>query len=98
MSGSQEIRLGGDEPELGFGGLGRNEPFVLFFPGPCEPESDDNEELPSIGGVPVSLTKDFASWCHPGGMMRIHVYFSGEPTFVEQLVKGLEVRDVRLAA
>jgi hypothetical protein len=33
MSGSQEIRLGGDEPELGFGGLGRNEPFVLFFLG-----------------------------------------------------------------
>jgi hypothetical protein len=31
-------------------------------------------------------------------MMRIHVYFSGEPTFVEQLVKGLDVRDVRLAA
>jgi hypothetical protein len=29
--------------------------------------------------------------------MRIYVYFSGEPAFVEQLVEGLEVRDVRLA-
>jgi hypothetical protein len=97
MSGSSEIELGGDEPELEFGGLSRKQPFVLFFPGPCEPESDQNEELPSIGGVPVSLTKDFASWCHPGEMMRIHVYFTGEPTFVEQLVRDLEVRDVRLA-
>ena len=76
MSGSSEIELGGDEPELEFGGLGRKQPFVLFFPGPCEPESDQNEELPSIGGVPISLTKDFASWCHPGEMMRIHVYFT----------------------
>jgi hypothetical protein len=98
MSGSQETRVGGDEPELEFGGLGHMEPFVLFFPGPCEPESDANEELPSIGSVPVSMTKGFASWCHPGRMMRIHVYFSGEPTFVEQLINDLEVRDVRLAA
>jgi hypothetical protein len=30
-------------------------------------------------------------------MMRIHVYFTGEPTFVEQLVRDLDVRDVRLA-
>jgi hypothetical protein len=29
--------------------------------------------------------------------MRIYVYFSGEPTFIERLVKVLEVRDVRLA-
>jgi hypothetical protein len=97
LSGPPEIELGGDEPELEFGGLGRKEPFVLFFPGPCEPESDENEELPTIDGVPVSLTKGFASWCHPDEMMRIHVYFTGEPTFVERLVKDLEVRDVHLA-
>jgi hypothetical protein len=97
MSGPQQLYLGGAEPELEFGGFGRNEPFVLFFPGPCEPESDENEALPSIGGVPVSLANDFASWCHPGEMMRIHVYFTGEPAFVEQLIRTLEVRDVRLA-
>jgi hypothetical protein len=34
---------------------------LLFFPGPCEPESDQNEELPSIGGVPISMMKGFAS-------------------------------------
>jgi hypothetical protein len=98
MSGPKQIHLGGAQPELQFGGLGGNDPFVLFFPGPCEPESDENEELPSIGGVPVSLMKDFASWCHPGEMMRIHVYFTGKPTFVEQLVTNLEVRDVDPAA
>jgi hypothetical protein len=98
LSGSREIDLGGAEPELEFGGLGRDEPFVLFFAGPCEPESDENEDVHTIGGVPVSLTKGFASWCHRGGMMRIHVYFSGEPTFVERLIRDLEVRDVRLAS
>jgi len=98
MSGSQGTRVGGDEPELEFGGLGQKEPFVLFFPGPCEPESDASEDLPTIDGVPVSRAHGFASWCHPGEMMRIHVYFSGEPTFVEHLVRELEVRDVHLAS
>jgi hypothetical protein len=98
ISGSPEIDLGGAEPELEFGGLGSDEPFVLFFPGPCKPESDANEELPLIGGVPVSRTKGFASWCHRGEMMRIHVYFSGKSTFVEQLIRDLEIRDVHLAS
>lgn len=66
LSGPPEIELGGDEPELEFGGLGRKQPFVLFFSGPCERESNQNEELPSIGGVPISMMKGFASWCHPG--------------------------------
>ena len=98
ISGSGEIDLGGAEPELEFGGLGGAEPFVLFFPGPCKPESDANEELSSTGGVPVSRTKGFGSWCHRGEMMRIHVYFSGKPTFVEQLIRDLEIRDVHLAS
>jgi hypothetical protein len=98
LSGPPEIEVDGVEPELQFGGLGQNDPFVLLLAGRCQPEFDDNEELPTIGGVPVSLTKDFASWCHHGEMMRIHVYFTGEPTFVHQLVRNLDVRDVHLAA
>jgi hypothetical protein len=97
ISGSPEIDLGGAEPELEFGGLGAK-PFVLFFSGPCKPESDANEELPSIDGVPVSRAKGFASWCHRGEMMRIHVYFSGKTTFVERLIRDLEIRDVHLAS
>ena len=92
LSGPRGIGLGGDEADLEFGGLGRNEPFVMLFPGRCEPEGQS-----FIGDVSVSLSKGFASWCHPGGMMRIHVYFSGEPTFVKRLVTQLEVRDVQSA-
>jgi hypothetical protein len=95
LSGRPEIHLGGDEPTLEFGGHSDHEPFVLFFPGPCEPTPDARRD---IDGVMVELSEDFAAWCHPGAGMRIHVYFTGESTFVKQLVKNLEVRDVRLAA
>ena len=94
LSGSPRIDLGGHVPALEFGGLGDTQPFVLLFPGPCESWPDARRE---IGGVMVELTDDFAAWCHPGGMMRIHVYFTGEPVFVEQLVRHLRVRNVHLA-
>jgi len=97
MSGPPGVHLGGDEPELEFGGLGANEPFVLFFPGSCDPEAYGSQ-VTVIDGVPVDLSEGFASWCHPGEMMTIHVYFTGEPVFVERLVKELEVRDVQLSS
>jgi hypothetical protein len=97
MSATRDILLGGDEPELQFGDgpFNRRVPFVLFFPGPCQAESNANDRV--IEGVSVSVSDGFASWCHPGEMMRIHVYFSGEPIFVEELIRQLEVREVELA-
>lgn len=91
MSGPPELQLGG-EPELEFGGLGRAEPFVLFFPGPCN--QNDYEGITVIDGIGVDLSKDFASWCHRGGEMEVHVYFQGEPVFVERLLADLQVRDL----
>jgi hypothetical protein len=78
--------------ELEFGGL-QPRRFVLMWPGPCQ----DVGGSTVIGGVSVDLSKDFASWCDPGGNMLIHVYFEPGSTFFRDVFDGLTVQRVTLA-
>jgi Tol biopolymer transport system component len=80
-------------PELEFGDL---EPrrFVEIWPGPC---GKDVAGATVIDGVSVDLSKDFASWCDPGGHMEIHVYFEPGSSFFRDVFDGLTVQEVSLA-
>jgi hypothetical protein len=80
-------------PEGEFGNLAVGRRLVILWPGPCE--SSGNR---TIEGRRITLDEDFASWCDPGGMMRIHVYFEPGSDFFERVFEGLVVRDVRLAS
>lgn len=98
LDGPSDIRLtrgfgpnGG--AELEFGGL-QPRRFVLMWPGPCH----DIGGTTVINGVAVDLSKDFASWCDPGGQMRIHVYFEPGSSFFRDVFDGLTVQEVRLAS
>lgn len=81
-------------PEVDFGGLSPRE-FILMWPGPCDNEPDDGTK--EIGGVHVDITRDFASWCDAGEMMRIHVYFEPGSDLFTRVFEEVTVRNVTLA-
>ncbi|MEX1263233.1 MAG: hypothetical protein WEE66_04735 [Actinomycetota bacterium] len=81
-------------PEVDFGGLSPRG-FIQMWPGPCDNEPDDGTK--EIGGVHVDISRDFASWCDPGEMMRIHVYFEPGSELFARVFEDVEVRNVTLA-
>jgi hypothetical protein len=87
-------------PELEFGTLDPR--LLLLFPGPCEPYragegAFQEDELVEVEGIVMSRSPEFASWCDPGGLMRVHVYQAAGDDYIDRVARGLEIRDVRLA-
>jgi hypothetical protein len=96
IDGPRSVGLGGGiPPELEIGDLAPDRGVALFA-GECE--DYDFEGVRQIDGVGVDLSKGFAAWCDPGGMMDIHVAFEPGSTFFEDVFQGLEIRNVRLAS
>jgi hypothetical protein len=88
-------------PELQVGNL--NPRFVLLFPGRCEQYRAgaggfEEDELAEVDGIVMDRSSWFASWCDPGGLMRVHVYQARGDHYIDRVARGLEVREVRLAA
>lgn len=89
----------GPELMIGYG----NPRLILLFPGRCEElragvgglEEDD---LVESHGIVMSRSPGFASWCDPGGLMRVHVYQAPGDDYIDRVARGLVIRDVRLAS
>jgi len=85
-------------PQVAFievGGVSKR--WVLLSPGACDPPPDrPGNPVREFGGVPVHFSATFASWCDPDEPMDIHVYSDG-PWFIQQVLRDLEIRDVRVA-
>ena len=88
-------------PELEF--WSRSDPFqgILLFPGTCTPyhQADDGfDNIEMINGLAVDRSNDFAAWCIPEASMKVHVYQEPGDTFIDQVLDGLDVRNVSLAS
>jgi hypothetical protein len=86
-------------PEILLQAKGGN-PFIRFFPGPCQPDPAEGEESTTLpDGVTVSFSrigKDwFADWCEDG-TIRIQVNYATRE-YAEAAARDLRVRKVRLA-
>jgi hypothetical protein len=81
-------------PELMFGNGGR---MVLLFPGRCKAKPAGSEDVEVVNGLHVSRSSGFASWCVPEASMVVHVYEGEAETFIDEVLEGLQIRNVRLA-
>jgi hypothetical protein len=91
-----------DGPELGIGDEYKL-PFVLLVVGRCEQyragEGGFQEgDLVRVGDVVMDRSSDFASWCDPGGLMRVHVYQARGDDYIDRIALDVEIRSVRLAS
>jgi hypothetical protein len=62
---------------------------VLLFPGECTPYGDE-----MVNGLTVDRDDEFAAWCIPHAPMTVHVYQEPRDTFIDDVLSGLEVRNV----
>jgi hypothetical protein len=72
---------------------------VLLFPGKCtsyEEGEDGFDEIEMVNGLAVDLSSDFAAWCIPEASMTVHLYQERGDTFIDDVLRGLEVRNVNL--
>ena len=83
------LSAGYERPGLEFGG---HEWFQLR-PGPCQPLTAQGVEI--VNGVRVATFPGGASWCLPEASMSVTAY--GGAAFIDELVRGLDVRRTRLA-
>jgi hypothetical protein len=51
-----------------------------------------------VNGLAVSRDDEFADWCVPNASMTVHVYQRRGDTFIDDVLDGLEVRNVQLAS
>jgi hypothetical protein len=79
-------------PELEFWSRAGDFRAVLLFPGECTPYGDE-----MVNGLAVDRAYGFAAWCIPHAYMRVHVYQEPGDAFIEDVLSGLEVRNVNLA-
>lgn len=88
-------------PELEFWTRSELLKGILLFPGECTPyrEGEDGfDDIEMVNGLAVDRSNDFAAWCIPEGSMRVHVYQEPGGTFIDQVLEGLDVRNVSLAS
>ena len=81
-------------PEVDFGGLSPRG-FIQMWPGPCV--NEPYEGTKEVAGVHVDMSREFASWCDAGEMMRIHVYFEPGSDLFTRVFEEVTVRNVTLA-
>lgn len=89
-------------PELEFWSRSGDFSGVLLFPGECAPYHEGEggfDHIEMVNGLAVSRdSDDFAAWCIPHASMTVHVYQEPGDTFIDDVLGGLEVRNVNLAA
>jgi hypothetical protein len=81
-------------PELGL--WSRNGDFraLSLYAGECTSYGDE-----MVNGVVVDReSDDFAAWCVPDAPMTVHVTQEAGDTFIDDVLRGLEVRNVRVAS
>jgi hypothetical protein len=50
-----------------------------------------------VNGLAVNRDDEFADWCAPQASMTVHVYQESGDTFIDDVLGGLEIRNVDLA-
>ena len=89
-------------PELQFWSQSGDFNAVLLFPGECTSYREGEggfDDIEVVNGLAVSReSDDFASWCDPHVSMTVHVYQDPGGAFIDEVLSGLEVRNVNLAA
>jgi hypothetical protein len=89
-------------PELEFWSRSGDFSGLLLFPGECAPYREGEggfDHIEMVNGLAVSRdSDDFAAWCIPHASMTVHVYQEPGDTFIDDVLGGLEVRNVNLAA
>ena len=76
-------------------------PHIQLFPGECAPyrEGEGFDDIEQVGGLAVSReSEDFAAWCVPHASMTVHVSQEPGDTFIDDVLRGLEIRNVDIAS
>jgi hypothetical protein len=87
-------------PELEFWSPAGELRGVLLFPGKCTPYHEGEggfDDIEMVNGLAVSRDDEFADWCVPKASMTVHVYQERGDTFIDDVLDGLEIRNVELA-
>lgn len=88
-------------PELEFWARTANLKGVLLFPGKCTPFHEGEagfDDIEMVNGLAVSRDEAFADWCVPKESMTVHVYQGSGDTFIDDVLDGLQIRNVDLAS
>jgi hypothetical protein len=84
-------------------GLGQATSTHIFSssPGECAPyrEGEGFDDIELVGGLAVIReSEDFAAWCVSHASMTVHVSQEPGDTFIDDVIRGLEIRNVDLAS
>jgi hypothetical protein len=89
-------------PELEFWSRSGDFTAILLFPGECAPYREGQggfDGIQMVDGLAVSReSEDFAAWCIPDAGMTVHVYQERGDSFIDDVLRGLEVRNVSLVS
>jgi hypothetical protein len=88
-------------PELQFWSRADGFSGVLLFAGECTPYHEGAggfDDIEMVNGLAVSRDDEFANWCVPKASMTVHVYQEPGDTFIDDVLGGLEIRNVDLAS
>ena len=88
-------------PELEFWSRAGDSKAILLFPGKCTPYHEGEggfDDIEMVNGLAVSRDDEFADWCVPNASMTVHVYQRPRDTFIDDVLGGLEIRNVNLAS
>jgi hypothetical protein len=81
-------------PELGLWSRDGDFRAVSLYAGECTPYGDE-----MVNGLTVDReSDDFAAWCLPDAPMTVHVTQEPGDTFIDDVLRGLEVRNVTAPA
>jgi len=88
-------------PELQFWSRAGGFSGVLLFAGECTPYHEGEggfDDIEMVNGLAVSRDDEFADWCVPKASMTVHVYQDPGDTFIDDMLDGLQIRNVDLAS
>jgi hypothetical protein len=89
-------------PELSFWSRADDFKAVTLFPGECTRYREGEggfDEIEMVSGLAVSReSDDFADWCIPHASMIVHVSQKPGDAFIDDVLRGLEIRNVNLAS
>jgi hypothetical protein len=87
-------------PELEFWSQAADFKGLQLFPGECTPYHEGEggfDDIEMVNGLAVNRDDEFADWCAPQASMTVHVYQESGDTFIDDVLGGLEIRNVDLA-